>query len=147
MSRPDSPSWTAAKAHGDDAELDVARWFKARGCEVTKTIGRDTYDLLVLSRIEVKHDLKAPHTGNVAIEVSYNGRPSGIITTRANYFIIVVGEEAFMARTDSLRNVLANGPYIEKSVGDGHRAQVRLVPLETLRELPCVQTIRPAGAE
>ena len=50
--RPDSPSWTAAKTRGDEAELAVAEWFKSRGCDVTKTLGQDSYDLLVMMKRE-----------------------------------------------------------------------------------------------
>lgn len=39
-------------------------------------------DLFKMSKIEVKYDRFALKTGNIAIEVFYKNRPSGILTTQ-----------------------------------------------------------------
>lgn len=140
--RPDSPEWTAAKRSGDVAELAVARWYKSHGADVTKTIGDDGYDLLVQFLVEVKHDLQASKTGNVAFEVRYNGKPSGVMATRAEWFVIVVGDTAYMARTQKLRTLLRTENFRPVRAGDGGKAEVVLVKLETYRQLPFVQTRR-----
>lgn len=138
--RPDSASWTAAKAHGDEAELAIAQWYKSRGADVTKTIGPDGYDLLIQFRLEVKCDLRAEKTGNVAIEVSYRGKPSGLMATRAEWFVVVVGQTAYMARTGKLRAFIGSGNFTAVPAGDGGHAEIVLLTLETLRALPFVQT-------
>ncbi len=143
--RPDSPSWTAAKKRGDEAELAVAELFKARDCDVTKTLGPDGYDLLVQTRLEIKHDLQAQKTGNVAVEVRYKDKPSGIMRTRADRWVFVVGGTAYMVRTGQLRALVESGNFPELPAGDGNLARVRLVQLDTLRNLPFVQTFNLAG--
>jgi len=139
--RPDSPSWTAAKAHGDAAELAVAEYFKARGCDVTKTLGHDTYDLLVMMKLEVKNDLKAAETGNLAFEVAYKGKPSGVMTTSAHRYIVVVGDKAYAAKTVELRTLLKSHNFPPIPAGDGKLARVSLIPLDMLGNLDFVQTI------
>jgi len=74
-------TWTDTKPQGDAAELRIAQWFLERGWTPHKTIGKVGYDLRLTCDVEVKHDLQAPETGNAAIEVSYNGQPSGIMAT------------------------------------------------------------------
>jgi hypothetical protein len=41
---------------------------------------------------EVKWDLRAAHTGNVAVEIATRGQPSGLAVTRADYFVYRLGE-------------------------------------------------------
>jgi hypothetical protein len=142
--RPDSPSWTAAKEHGDEAELAVAEWFKARDCDVTKTLGEDSYDLLVQMRIEVKNDLQAAKTGNLAVEVRYRDKPSGIMVTRADRYVIVVGDTAYMARTTQLRDLLRTQNFPAIPAGDNRLARVCLVPLDMLQRLELVQAFKLA---
>ena len=139
--RPDSPSWTAAKAHGDGAELAVAEYFKSRDCDVAKTLGNDTYDLLIMMKVEVKNDLKAVETGNAAFEVAYKGKPSGVMATSARRYALVVGDTVYMARTAQLRALLQSGNFQPRPAGDGKLARVSLIPLGMLSELDFVQTL------
>ena len=147
MKRPDSSSWTTAKARGDEAELAVAEYFKARDCDVTKTLGPDGYDLLVQIRLEVKNDLRAAETGNVAVEVRWNDRPSGIITTRADRWILKVGDVGYMVRTVHLRSLIDTRNFPSVPAGDGRLAQVVLIPLDMLRNLDFVRTLNLAGSD
>jgi hypothetical protein len=51
------------------------------------------YDIIISSigkRIEVKYDRLSRKTGNFAVEFSYNGKPSGIITTESDYWGMIV---------------------------------------------------------
>ncbi len=144
--RPDSPQWLAAKAAEQQSLEMVAEWFKARGYRVTQTIGADNVDLVVQTEFEVKHDLKAQTTGNVAIETEYNGRASGIQTSTAPWWAIVVGTEGFIMETKRLRDFVLGGHFREAQAGDRKAARVRLVPVETLRGMPFVRTIKLDGA-
>jgi len=133
MTRPDSPSWEAAKTAGDAAELAIARWWRKRGFTVHKTIGEADHDLRLTLDIEVKRDLQAKQTGNVAVEVSYRGQPSGIVTSRAAFWQIVVNGESLLIRTDALRALALERRWHERPAGDGGMARVRLVALDQLR--------------
>ncbi|MDP2654912.1 MAG: hypothetical protein Q8Q08_12900 [Candidatus Omnitrophota bacterium] len=55
---------------------------------------------------EVKRDYKSLDTGNFFFEFEYEGRPSGIARTRADYFVLVVPRMAYVIRTEELRVTL-----------------------------------------
>jgi hypothetical protein len=133
MIRPDSEQWIVAKARGDRAELAIAAWFRGRGFEPYKTLGPAAFDLLLQCPVEVKNDIKAAKTGNVAIETHHRGQPSGILTSRATYWAIVVGAEAFIVETEKLRELALAGGCREVQAGDDRAATVRLLPLDKLR--------------
>jgi hypothetical protein len=141
MIRPDSPSWTAAKGHGDHAEHAIADWFRGRGFEPFLSIGPAQFDLLLQCRVEVKHDLRARETGNVAIEVEYNGQASGIKTSQAAWWAIVVDREAHLVKTPELLRLVMQGSHRVVPAGDGQRSRVALVPIEDLRRLHPYQSI------
>ena len=131
---PDSPEWIAAKAEGDRAELAIAKWFRERGWETYKTLGRADFDLLLQCQVEVKNDRKAPSTGNVAIETAYRGQPSGIMTSKATWWVIVVNGEALIAKLEPLRRFVLGGRFREVPAGDRKASRVRLVPWDRLKE-------------
>lgn len=139
--RPDSAEWIIAKTEGDRAELAVAEWFRTRGYEPFKALGHASYDLLLQTTAEVKNDLKAATTGNIAVEVQYGGQGSGIITSPATFWAVVVAREAFVVKTAALRTLVYGHEWPELRAGDGGRALVRLVPIEQLRTLPDVRVV------
>lgn len=136
-------TWNETKPQGDAAEMQIAQWFLERGWTPHKAIGKVGYDLRLTCDVEVKHDLQAPETGNAAIEVSYNGQPSGIMATGATWWAIVVGDVAFLAKTETLRQ-LTEGKC-EVRAGDGQRAVVRLVPVTALASFSGVHRITLGG--
>ncbi len=144
--RPDSQEWIAAKSAGDRAELAVAEWFRGRGLDPYQSLGRADFDLLLQCSVEVKNDRTAAKTGNIAVETSYRGQPSGIVTSPAQFWAIVVGDQALIVKTVRLRDFVLSGAFREVAAGDGLNARVRLVPLEALRSLPEVQVV-PLAAE
>lgn len=145
--RPDSPDWLAAKTDGDAGEMRMGEHYAALGWEVTRTIGRAAYDLLLLGRVEVKVDRIAVQSGQVAVEVSFHGQPSGILTTTAMLWTIVLEDEAIEVRVDVLRDAILRGRHREVSAGTSGAARVRLVPVDELRRLPGAHRIdlRPSG--
>lgn len=148
MRRPDSQQWREAKSLGDDGERLVGEHFARLGWEVTRSVGRASYDLLLIGRVEVKTDRRAAQTGNVAVEVSYYGQPSGIHITTATWWAIVLADEVVVIRASVLREAVLSGRHREASAGDGGAARVRLVPVDELRRLPGAHHIdlRPEGA-
>ena len=141
MRRPDSQQWRTAKASGDDAELAVAEWFIAKGYSVAKSLGRASYDLLAQCHIEVKHDRLAAQTGRIAVEIGHRGQPSGLLTTQATWWAIVVGREAMLMRTDTLRRCVMSGRYATRQGGDRMASELVLVPLADIRALEGVHVI------
>jgi len=139
--RPDSQQWRDAKSLGDVAELAVAEWFIAKGYSVAKSLGRASYDLLVQTHIEVKHDRRAEQSGRLAVELRYRGQPSGLMTTSATWWAIVIGREAMLMRTDTLRRCALSGQYPMCHGGDGGAAELVLVPVADVRGLDGVHVI------
>lgn len=127
--RKDRPEWLAANAIGQAGEQVVAGLFQKIGIAVVKMRERSA-DLAIGGQIEVKHDRQAHHTGNVAVEVSQHGRPSGINATSATCwaFLLATGE-VILISTARLRAAIANLP--DRRAGED--ALVRLLPVVELR--------------
>jgi hypothetical protein len=67
------------------------------------------YDIVVPEKnytIEVKYDKMSYDTGNYMIETSYGGVPSGISTTKADWWIQVDNNKSIWIPTESLRYIL-----------------------------------------
>ncbi len=113
--------------------VSIAEWFRGRGFEPYKTLGLAGFDLLLQCEVEIKNDLQAPTTGNVAIETRHHGQPSGILTSQATWWVIVFGEEAVIVKTDVLRSFVLTGTFREVPAGDNRASTIRLVPVENLK--------------
>jgi hypothetical protein len=137
----DRAEWIAAKAEGDIAEVAIALWFRGRGWEPYRTVGETAFDLLLQTSVEVKHDRKAGRSGRVAIETHYHGRPSGLLTSTAGYWAIVVDETAFIVKTDALLRFVQSNEFTELRGGDNQASTLRLIPVERLREVLGFQVV------
>jgi len=87
--------------------------------------------------IEVKNDRIIHKTGNIFIEYESRGKPSGLSTTTANYWIYRMNELdiAFIIPTDKLkmicREYLKEKKYIRNG-GDNNTSLGLLIPFTTL---------------
>lgn len=143
MSRQDSPSWRAAKIAGDGGEARAAELLRGFGFEVLRAVGDEPgYDLLALARVEVKRDLRATETGNVALEVGHGGRPSGLSTSAAAWWIVLAGGLALLAPVRVLRTLVEAGDYRRVRAGDGLKSECVLLPLADLRVAPGVRVLK-----
>jgi phosphoglucomutase len=86
--------------------------------------------------VEVKTDRLAAKTGNLAIEFKYKGKPSGILTTKADEWFFVVLEEdgsiryRFNVPTARLKKI-AHGRYkrgYTATGGQDNQSEMVLVP-------------------
>jgi hypothetical protein len=72
-------------------------------------------------RIEVKFDIKSKETGNLAIEVTQKGKPSGLTTTESDYYLFITGNlEAYKIGTPLLREITSGYkiyPIAENNTG------------------------------
>jgi len=85
---------------------------------------------------EVKNDLMAHKTGNVAIEYECRGKASGLRTTQADYWIYKFDNSFFLFRTDMLRRQLFDEKNYFRLVtgGDvGSNTKMYLVKVNALR--------------
>jgi hypothetical protein len=87
--------------------------------------------------IEVKNDRIVHKTGNIFIEYESRGKPSGLSTTTADYWIYRMNELdiAFIIPTDKLKNIcreyLKEKKYIRNG-GDNNTSLGLLIPFTTL---------------
>ena len=82
---------------------------------------------------EIKNDVSSKGTGNFFIELMYNGNPSGIKSTLADYFVIVdMGDrKAYVAPTPRVKEFLTqNRQFLQIKIGgdDGKSTGV-IVPI------------------
>jgi hypothetical protein len=109
---------------GAKAEDQVKTFFESKGFSCSKNSNkteRSFYDILVTSgpaidllpiRLEVKHDVMAQKTGNVAIEF-YNPKSckhSGIGITKADLWCHVMQGEIWAASVQSLKKFIDENP-------------------------------------
>ena len=68
--------------------------------------GYDIYVPEIDKKVEVKQDKKSNYTGNIVIEVEFNGTPSALSTTEADYWVFDDGEIYIWITPDTLRQVI-----------------------------------------
>ncbi len=56
--------------------------------------------------VEVKSDEKSKYTGNIVIEVEFNGKPSALSTTKAEYWVIYDGYGFNWFKTSNIRRCI-----------------------------------------
>ncbi len=82
---------------------------------------------------ECKADTFAKRTGQIAIEYECNGKPSGITTTKADYWVhFFAGSNKYlMIPTDELRAVIDGNGYARKcSGGDRWASRLYIIDAE-----------------
>jgi len=72
------------------------------------------------TKYEVKSDMKSNHTGNYLIEVEHYNKPSALITTKADYWILYDEKHWVCVKPNDLKNlILLNGYKQVKTIGNG----------------------------
>lgn len=132
-----------------DEELELKRLISKR--LKSKRVGSDikfTADLLAgeegeqllvkaLQTGEVKRDFGTGRTGNVFVEVESYGKPSGIVTTEADYWFFVLaceeyaGEVLVGVKTERLRTILEGIDWTVRG-GDGKMSKGKLLPVRKI---------------
>lgn len=90
-------------------------------------------------QLEIKEDFACKRYGNIAIEFESRGKPSGIETTRARFWLIKAhtsdGAELLSIKTVDLRNLIAEKKYKRvASGGDSKSSKMYLFDLKLIRE-------------
>lgn len=111
-------------------DLDLADGVKAEN---------DLFNIITAtgSKVEVKRDFGAQRTGNVYIELTYRGQPSGLTTTEAEWWAIFLSDSTcVLTQTSVLREKVysvatANGLHPVPG-GDNDWSQGVLLPVTSL---------------
>lgn len=117
---------------GKEAETELVEFLTSKGYESSLNIDHDKrYEYDVLARrnkytftFEVKNDLMATKTGNVAIEYrnSRQDKPSGIDRTTADFWCHKIDGKIYICKVkDLLKFIETNKPFkVIKSGGDSN---------------------------
>jgi len=92
-------------------------------------------DLLRGKTVEVKRDYIASRTGNLFVEFSSRGKPSGLATTRADFWAFILdGERVVIVPTQFLQQVARQAYSEGRTVrgGDNNTSEGVLVKLKEL---------------
>lgn len=110
----------------DIEKVEFSEWeFKDRDVKITKGWESKTYEL--------KRDYKSQETGNIALEIKCNGKPSGIFASKADFIIYCLNDDEFyfQSRWELLYRVADIHKY--KACGwDGDRAEMYIVEKDLL---------------
>jgi hypothetical protein len=98
------------------------------------------YDIFIPEiekRIEVKRDHKSEETGNLVIEIEMGGKPSGLTTTRADFWVFDTPATQIWVTPDNLRRCIMLGEYTPATfTGSGDRTSKRayLIPVTAIQQ-------------
>jgi hypothetical protein len=111
--------------HNSDFKYDL---------EVGNVAENEFAALLSNSKVEVKYDIMAEHTGNVFVEFESRGKPSGIATTQAHFWVIKVAKSFITFKVDDLKDICRkwykdNGSTLG---GDSDTSKGVLIPIKYL---------------
>jgi hypothetical protein len=106
-----------------ETEREVAGYLNALyNAEILEFGNTNKYDIRARIKgkeytFEVKEDFIGERTGNVGLEYSCRGKPSGIETSQADYYIYKLhtqlnGIQIFMCRTTALKRSILEHKYI-----------------------------------
>lgn len=85
-------------------------------------------------KVEVKRDRKAAQTGNLFIEYECRGKDSGIMTSEADVWTFVIGDDSLLSIFTPELKALCKGAR-SVSGGDNHTTKGYLVKVDDVR--PC----------
>ena len=80
------------------------------------------YDIYVPEKdigVEVKRDEKSKYTGNLVVETEFDGKPSALSTTKADYWVFYDGECYIWITTNKLNYVVSSFGTLSKFIGKG----------------------------
>lgn len=99
--------------------------------------GYDIYCPETSMGIEVKSDQKSQYTGNVLLEIEFDGKPSALSTTTATYWVFILDKENIVWIKPSDIKKLITEQNLQKrtftSKGDTKKKTAYFLPVEILK--------------
>ena len=90
------------------------------------------------TKYEIKADRLSYKTGNVCIEIANCGRPSGITSTKSDYWGYFViqpdGYDLYLIPTEELKQMVNPKNYKVIRGGDGKKSELILIPIRHLKK-------------
>tara|TARA_R110000822_G_scaffold18606_1_gene61377 strand:- start:133 stop:558 length:426 start_codon:yes stop_codon:yes gene_type:complete len=90
--------------------------------------------------VEVKSDQKSKHTGNIVIEISFDGKPSALLTSKSKYWVIYDGIEYNWFLIDDIKRCIKQNNLRTVTFtgrGDTKSKEAYLIKKELLYKYKC----------
>ena len=131
--------WLKDLERGEEVEKKILSKLQIKYPKAYKMEGNfKYYDIMipeVNKTIEIKNDMGSADTSNYFIEMSCNYESSGIVATKANYWIIYDEVDVIWIKTSRLKAIcdIQGKYYSGVPKGSTSRIEAKLVPQELLR--------------
>ena|ERR1700733_10108174 len=128
------------KAEGNYAEVYILEALHKIGfSDAYQTEGKfSDYDIIIPSKnitFEIKNDMMALKTGNIAIEIEKkDGTPTGITVSKADYWIIFAQNEIYFLDRLALKDYALKSDFRTVFGGDKWFFKMVLVPIQELKK-------------
>ena len=125
---------------GNEAENKLLDIFHNNGYpKAYRVLGKEVrWDIIIPEinkSVEVKNDLLATSTGNLAIEVNkQNGELSGIMASQADFWVIFANNEIYMFDRIKLKNYCLNKQHRKVMGGDRFATEMILVKIDEIKK-------------
>jgi len=125
---------------GEENFIKILKKGKVKAKSNEKKENRSFYDIKAEIdgkdfTVEVKNDLYAAKSGNIAIEVynPHSGKKSGLSITKSDLWVHIVDNEYWVAKTKDLKSFVSKTPPFKTfdNAGDGN-ANILLYKVETI---------------
>ena len=134
---------------GEQMEQEVLQEIQKKYPKAHKIEGYfKDYDIYIpeLSKsVEVKKDYKSKYTGNLVIELTFDGKPSALLTTKADYWVFAIPNKYIWTSPDRIKKAIAlYGQDPKKFIGKGDDKPklAWLIPIEYINKTSIsIQTI------
>lgn len=97
---------------GESIEYKVLQMLRKRYPQAYKKEGYakewDIYIPEIEEGVEVKSDQKSQHTGNLVIEIEFNGKPSALSTTKSHVWVFYTGKKYIFTTPKRIREAIDN---------------------------------------
>ena len=94
---------------------------------------------------DYRYDIKM-YTGNMAIEIRYRDKPSGISHTEAEWFAYYYRDIPFrnvwMIKVEELKKLIKENSFTIINGGDDNKSQIVLIPREKFKDKFLIDTIK-----
>jgi len=97
----------------------------------------DLYIPEIKKSVEVKQDYKSKYTGNLVVELTYDGKPSAILTTKADYWVFVLHSIYIWTTPERIKKAIGHynqDPIRFKGKGDTKYKLAWLIPIEYIKK-------------
>ncbi len=124
---------------GEAIEMEVLDIIKNKYPDAYKVEGYckdwDLYIPSIEQGVEVKYDIKSQETGNIVVEVEFNGKPSALSTTKAYRWVFHTGDKIIVTTPERLHKLIKDSKlrlvsFVGK--GDRHSKKAYLIKVDLI---------------